>query len=158
LPAGYVKDQLTVVTNDSRPENRRIPLFVSGHVRPEFSVTPSQLVLGEIAPGAEVTRKIIVRGKEPFRIVDVDCGEDCFDFKPDNDEAKKVHVVQVTFTAGEQPGKLQTPIRIVTDRDNRGATLTASAEVVAPKVTPASATEPATETARATSVQTAATP
>jgi hypothetical protein len=158
LPAGYVKDQLTVVTNDSRLENRRIPLFVSGHVRPEFSVTPSQLVLGEIAPGAEVTRKIVVRGKEPFRILDVDCGEDCFDFKPDNNEAKKVHFVQVTFRAGEQPGKLQTPIRIITDRDNRGATLTASAEVVAPEVTPASATEPATETARAANVQTASTP
>jgi hypothetical protein len=158
LPAGYVKDQLTVITNDSRVENQRIPLFVSGHVRPEFSVTPSRLVLGEIAPGAEVTRKIIVRGKEPFKIVDVDCGEDCFDFKADDDEAKKVHVVQVTFKAGEQPGKLQTPIRIITDRENRGATLTASAEVVAREVTPASATEPATETAQQGNVRTASTP
>jgi hypothetical protein len=127
-------------------------------VRPEFSVTPSQLVLGEIAPGAVVTKKIVVRGKEPFKIVDVDCGEDCFDFKPDNDQAKKVHFVDVTFRAGEQPGKLQTPIRIVTDRENRGATLTASANVVAPEVTPASATEPATETARRDAIHTASTP
>jgi hypothetical protein len=154
LPAGYVKDQLTVVTNDSRVENQRIPLFVSGHVRPEFSVTPAQLVLGEMQPGAVVTRKIVVRGKEPFKIVDVDCGQDCFDFKTDTEESRKVHFVDVTFRAGEQPGKLQTPIRIVTDRDNRGATCVASATVVAPEVAPASATE----TASRNTVQTASTP
>jgi hypothetical protein len=69
-----------------------------------------------------------------------------------------VHFVEVTFTAGEQPGKLQTPIRIVTDRENRGATLMASATVVAPEVTPASATEPAAETADNGKVHTASTP
>lgn len=158
LPAGYVKDQLTVVTNDSRVENQRIPLFVSGHVRPEFTVTPSQLVLGEMVPGAHVTRKLVVRGKEPFRIVDVTCGEDCFGFKKDTDEARKVHFVEVTFTAGEQPGKLQTPIKIVTDRDNRQATCVASATVVAPEVTPASATEPAAAAAEEDKVRTVATP
>ncbi|MCC6494096.1 MAG: DUF1573 domain-containing protein [Pirellulales bacterium] len=141
MPAGYVKDQLTVVTNDSRSQNQRIPLFVAGHVRPEFSVTPSQLVLGELKPGQTVTRKIIVRGREPFKILDVTCGENCFVFKKD-DELKAVHFVEVTFTAGEQPGRLQTPIHIVTDRNNREATCLASAKVVAPAETPASA-EPA---------------
>ncbi|BBO31272.1 hypothetical protein PLANPX_0884 [Lacipirellula parvula] len=134
LPAGYVKDQLTVVTNDNRAENQRIPLIVSGNVRPEFSVTPAQLALGEIQPGAHVTKKIAVRGKEPFKIVDVNCGEDCFGFKTDSEEARKIHFVDVTFTAGEAPGKLQTPIQIVTDRDNRGATCVASATVVAETV------------------------
>jgi len=140
VPVGFVKDQLTVVTNDTRPENQRIPLIISGHVRPEFAVTPSQLVLGEIPPGAHVTRKIVVRGKDPFKIVDVNCGDDCFDFKKDTDEARKVHFVEVTFKAGEHPGKLETPIRIVTDRENRGATLVASATVIPqPPAAPAAA-------------------
>jgi hypothetical protein len=139
LPAGYVKDQLTVVTNDSHAENQRIPLFVSGHVRPEFSVTPAQLVLGEMAPGSHVTRKLVVRGREPFKILDVDCGDDCFDFKTDTDEPRKVHFVDVTFKAGEQAGKLQTPIKIITDQENRGATCVASATVVQPPATPAPA-------------------
>jgi hypothetical protein len=154
LPAGTVKDQLTVVTNDSRAENQRIPLIVSGNVRSEFSVTPAQLVLGEMEPGAQVTKKIVVRGKEPFKIVDVDCGEDCFEFKKDSDEAKKIHIVDVTFRAGEAPGKLQTPIRIVTDRDNRGATCVASATVVpaAPAATPVG------ETADSGAVRTASAP
>jgi hypothetical protein len=142
MPAGYVKDQLTVVTNDSRVQNQRIPLFVSGHIRPEFSVTPELLVLGELEPGAEATRRIVVRGVEPFRIVDVTCGEDCLEFKHD-DELRAVHFVEVTFRAGEAPGAVQTPIQIVTDRgENRGASLMASATIVAPK-----ADEPAAEPA-----------
>jgi len=133
VPVGYVKDQLTVVTNDSRAENQRIPLIVSGRVKPEFSVTPEQLVLGELETGKQLTKKIIVRADKPFKIVNVTCGEDCFDFKTAK-EARAVHFVDVTFRAGEAPGKLQTPIHIVTDRNpTRGPVCLASATVVAPK-------------------------
>lgn len=157
LPAGHVKDQLTVVTNDNRPENQRIPLIVSGNVRPEFSVTPAQLVLGELKPGTHVTKKIVVRGKEPFKILDVDCGEDCFDFSKDSEESRKIHFVEVTFNAGEAPGKIQTPIRITTDRDNRGATCVATATVVAAE--PAANTAlPLGETPAASAVRTASAP
>lgn len=132
VPAGYLKDQLTIVTNDQVQQNSRIPLIVSGRVRPEITVTPEQLVLGEIAPGDEVTKRIIVRGKKPFSIVDVTCGEDCFSFSTDKD-SKVLHFVDVTFRAGDNPGKLQTPIKIVTDRgENRAATCVASATVSQP--------------------------
>jgi hypothetical protein len=158
VPAGYVKDQLTVVTNDSRPENQRIPLIVSGHVRPEFSVTPAQLVLGEIPPGTHVTRKIVVRGKEPFKILDVNCGENCFDFKKDTDEPRKVHFVEVTLNAGEQPGKLQTPIHIVTDRENHGATCVASATIIKPPAPPADGAKASAAATTDTAVRTASSP
>jgi hypothetical protein len=160
LPAGHVKDQLTVITNDGRPENRRIPLFVSGRVRPEFSVTPERLVLGELETGKETTRRIVVRGREPFKITDVNCGENCLEFKHD-EESRTVHFVEVTFRAGEEPGKIQTPIRILTDRgENHGATCVASATVVAPTaVRPASAEEDVTDAAgETTSVRTASSP
>lgn len=160
LPAGAVKDQLTVVTNDNRAENQRIPLIVSGNVRPEFSVTPAQLVLGEMNPGTHVTKKIIVRGKEAFKIVDVDCGEDCFEFKKNSEEAKKIHVVDVTFRAGEAPGRIQTPIRILTDRDSQGTscpTCVASATVVDAAAAPA-AEQPVSDTADSGAVRTASAP
>jgi hypothetical protein len=152
-----VKDQLTVITNDSRQDNQRIPLFVTGHVRPEFSVTPQRLVLGDVEPGEEATKRIIVRGREPFKILNVTCGEgeeDCFDFEVD-DEAKAVHFVSVKFKAGEEPGKLETPIRIVTDRGNKTATCVASATVVAKPTAEAPATE---ETAALGGVRTASSP
>jgi hypothetical protein len=154
LPAGYLKDQLTVVTNDSRSDNQRIPLIISGHIRPEFSVTPQLLVLGDVQPGQEMTKKIVVRGREPFKIIDVTCGEgdeDCFEFETDQ-ESRAVHFVEVKFRAGEEPGKLETPIRIVTDRgEGRAATFSASATVVVaakPVVeTSSPADEPKDETA-----------
>lgn len=147
VPVGYVKDQLTVVTNDNRAENQRIPLFVSGRVKPEFSVTPEQLVLGELETGKQLTKKIIVRSVEPFKIINVTCGEDCFDFKTDQ-ESRAVHFVDVTFRAGEAPGKLQTPIHIVTDRgEARSPICLASATVVAPKAPAPEADPPQAEPA-----------
>ncbi|MCG8451405.1 MAG: DUF1573 domain-containing protein [Pirellulales bacterium] len=132
VPAGYVKDQLTVVTNDSRRESQRIPLFVEGRVVPEISITPENLVLGDVAPGSTLTRKVVVRGKNPFRIVDVNCGDDCFTFNTGND-SKTLHLVEVIFRPDAKPGTVRVPVRILTDRGgSRGATLTVSANVLQP--------------------------
>jgi len=129
LPAGYVKDQLTVITNDGRAESQRIPLFVEGRVVPEISVTPETLVLGDVEPGKPVTKKLIVRGKKPFRILDVNCGDDCFTFKTD-EKSKALHFVQLTYLPDNRPGSVKVPVQITTDRGpNRGARLTVSAMV-----------------------------
>jgi hypothetical protein len=130
LPPGYVNDQLTVVTNDHRAENQRIPLFVEGRVVPEISVTPETLVLGELKQGDEITKRVVVRGKQPFKIVDISCDDDCFDFKMDN-AVKLVHLVNITYRASDKLGKLSQPISIKTDRgDGRTATCKVSASVV----------------------------
>ena len=130
VPIGYVKDQLTVVTNDPRSESQRIPLFVEGRVIPEISVTPETLVLGDVALGGAVTRKVVVRGKNPFRIVDVDCGDDCFTFET-QDATKTIHLVGITFRPQEQSGTVRVPVRILTDRGTgRGAQLMISAQVL----------------------------
>ncbi len=129
VPAGYLKDQLTVVTNDPRAESQRFPLFVEGRIVPEFSVTPENLVLGNVVAGKPVTRKIVVRGKKPFRIADVNCGDNCFTFKTDND-SKAVHLVELTYIPPNKSGAVQVPVRIKTDRgENRGATILVSATV-----------------------------
>ena len=57
LPAGYVKDQITVVTNDGLADTQRIPLIVEGRVVPEISVTPEALVLGDVPTGETVTKR-----------------------------------------------------------------------------------------------------
>jgi hypothetical protein len=129
LPAGYVKDQLTVVTNDGIADTQRIPLIVEGRVLPEISVTPEALVLGDVEPGKPITKKLIVRGKKPFRIVDVNCGDDCFTFKTDQ-EAKQLHFVELTFNPADTPGSIKVPVEITTDRGpNIGVTLVITANV-----------------------------
>lgn len=131
MPVGYLKDQLTVVTNDQRAESQRIPLFVEGRILPEISVTPESLVLGDVVPGEPITRKIVVRGKKPFRILDVDCGDDCFQFKTD-EESKELHLVELTYVPQEEPGAVKVPVQITTDRPNRGASFMITANVTKP--------------------------
>ncbi len=130
VPAGFIKDQLTVVTNDRRADSQRIPLFVGGHVVPEISVTPETLVLGNVKAGEPVTRKVVVRGKKPFKILDVNCGDNCFSFNT-GQESKQLHLVEITYRPGDQPGPVKVPVTITTDRPNRNAALTVSAEVIA---------------------------
>ena len=142
LPAGYVKDQITVITNDGLRDSQRIPLIVEGRVTPEISVTPEALVLGDVQTGQSVTKKLIVRGKKPFKILDVDCGDDCFTFKTDSD-SKRLHFVELTFNPTHPSGPVKVPVRITTDRGpNRGAKLMVTAKVLAP----AQEIEPKTET------------
>ncbi len=129
LPAGYVKDQLTVVTNDPRSETRRIPLYVEGRVIPEISVTPANLALGDIEANEPVTRKVVVRGKKPFRIVKVSCSDERFAFSTD-DESKVLHFLEFTYHPGSVAGGVKVPVRIATDRGkNRGAVFVISANV-----------------------------
>lgn len=128
--AGYVKDQLTVVTNDSRQENRLIPLFVEGRVIPEISLTPESLVLGDVTPGEPIVKKVVVRGRKPFRILEVDCPSESFEFQVE-DSVKAVHLVEITYTPRPTPGPVEVPVVISTDRGSkRGTTLRVTANVV----------------------------
>jgi hypothetical protein len=135
VPVGFVKDQLTIVTNDRRADSQRIPLFIGGQVVPEISVTPETLVLGSVKAGEPITKKVVVRGKKPFKILDVNCGDNCFSFNTDQ-ESKVLHLVEITYRPGDQPGPVKVPVTITTDRPNRNAALTVSAEVIAPPAAP----------------------
>ncbi len=134
-PAGFLKDQLTLVTNDSR--NPRIPLDIEGKVIPEISVTPASWVMGDVDTGGDVEKKLIVRGKAPFTITGIDCDSDCFVCTYDP-EPRKTHVVSVAFRAGAETGRLKKQICIHTNRgETFNAVCTAYANII--DVTPAGA-------------------
>lgn len=115
-PAGYLNDRLVLVTNDYRYE--QVPVTVEGVVQAPITVTPGNLFLGVVKPGQKVTKTIVVRGNEPFRILSMSCEGTGFEFDLSQDEKagpKKVHVIPVTFVAGESQGKIQGNIKIETD-------------------------------------------
>ena len=113
-PAGYIRDHLIVVTNDSSPRNCRVPLAVEGAVLPSVTVKPSPLMLGPVAAGASVTKPLVVRAKRPFKVVGVTCASSGFTFTlPPG--SKDVQLIPVKFTAGDAPGKVSGIIRIETD-------------------------------------------
>ncbi len=127
-PAGYFKSQLVLVTDDQRLT--RVPLDVEGHVVSEITVSPQSVVLGDVRVGEEKTMKLVVRGKKPFKILSVECDDDCFTFKK-VDETKALHLVSVTFHPGDDSkGKIQKSIHIRTDRGDKVVTLDAYATVI----------------------------
>ncbi len=128
-PAGYLQDQVLLVTDDRRVT----PISVEGRLIPELSVNPVSLAFGRVEPGQKVTKQIVVQGKRPFSIAGIVCHNgECFAFDVPTD-AKRVHLIPVTFTAGDEPGKVNQQIQIQTDLTSGAkAELRALAEVIAP--------------------------
>ena len=117
-PTGYLREHLWLVTNDPRAE--QLPVPVEGHVLPPIAVSPSSLFLGVVGPGQSVTKQIVVRGQEPFRIAKIHADCDCLTaILPIADEPKPLYIVAVTFTPGEKTGKIQRSIVIETDSGER---------------------------------------
>lgn len=124
-PAGYLQDQLLLICDD----RRAMPVSVEGRLVPELSVNPVALAFGRLAPGQQVTRQIVIQGKRPFTISGIVCdNQQCFAFKAPSD-AKRVHVIPITFTAGAEAGKVLETILIQTDLNQTESKHGAAAEV-----------------------------
>jgi hypothetical protein len=111
-PAGYVNQQLVLVTNDKR--RTKIPFMATGRVLPPVTVSPAALVMGVVPSGQQVTKQLVVRAKKPFRITAVRCRNKSFTFKAD-EKTKPLHLVPVTFLAGKPGATVSEKIEIQTD-------------------------------------------
>jgi hypothetical protein len=111
-PAGYIQDELTIVTDD--PKNKTISLAVQGRVISPLTISPTTLILGPVETGSMVSKKIVVRGNAPFRITEITCNNQCLKIDAP-DTAKKLHLIPVQFTAGETSTKMVETITIKTD-------------------------------------------
>lgn len=125
VPAGYLKSQVVLVTNDG--SNPRIPLEIAADVKPELTVAPDTIVLGDIPQGETVTKRLLVRGKRPFQVTSVVCDDDAFTFEHSGEAADK-QIVTLTFTSKGDPRRLRAPVKIFTDL---GETFTATCDVYA---------------------------
>jgi hypothetical protein len=116
-PAGYFQDQLSILTDDHQLKS--IPLMVQGSVVAPVSVSPAALFLGVLEPGQKVTKNLIVKGKQPFKVECIDCGGNSnLEFKLPSSDEKNVFVIPVTFTAGDSPGEFSQKITIKTSLGN----------------------------------------
>lgn len=115
-PTGYLRDHLTLVTNDFNPRTARVPLSVEGVVVSAISVRPSPLLLGVVDAGGTAEGRLVVHGKTPFHITAVRTSDPRLKCSPPpSSEAKTVHLIPVTFTAGPKPGELSANVEIETD-------------------------------------------
>ncbi len=129
-PEGYLNDQLTILTDQQK---LALTVPVIGRIVPPVQVSPALLTMGTVAPGQKVTRQLVVQGKSPFKVTRVTCPDGCFEFEV-TDQAKKLHLIPVTFTAGDAPSKIEQKIQIETDLgDGAKACCIATAVVAADK-------------------------
>jgi hypothetical protein len=127
-PVGYLNDHVTLVTNDQR--SSQIPVLVEGRVEPSVSVSPAALFMGVVQPGQKVTKQLVVKSKKPFKITSISCDDKSFEFNTSKEDvAKPVHLVPVTFMAGDDLGKIVKTIKIETDQGQFTPELSAYAVV-----------------------------
>ncbi len=126
-PAGYLQDHLMLVTSEG--QNLQMPLAVEGRVVANVTVSPSSLFMGVVQPGQVVTKSLVVKGSCPFKVLSIACDDKAFKFAPVSEEAKSVHVIPVTFVAGNTEGKVTKTIRIVTDLGQASPELSAYAVI-----------------------------
>lgn len=112
-PAGDQKGELLLVTNDARA--KQIPMEVQGRVVAEVTVSPQLLALGSVQPGGSVTKNVVVRANRPFKVTGVECGPDGCITCSVKDAHAPVHILPVTFQAGETSGKIERLLKITTD-------------------------------------------
>jgi len=113
-PPGYFCDDLILVTNDNNPRSSRVPVPVEGVVVTGLTVRPSPLMLGVVEAGQSVSRQLVIQGVAPFRILGATCADERIRFSVPQ-TAKNVHLLPVTFTAGQAPEEFTGKIRIETD-------------------------------------------
>ena len=130
-PSGAINEQLMLLTNDQRsPE---VPLDVEGRVVAELTVSPASLLMGVLQPGQKATKQLVIKAKKPFRITGIDCEDDSFQITAP-EAAKPLHVVPITFIAGDKTGKVAQKIRFTTDLgEDVVAEFSAYAQVVPPE-------------------------
>jgi hypothetical protein len=131
-PAGYLKGQLILVTND--PRATQIPMDVEGRVVAEVTVSPQLLALGQVQPGGTVTKNVVVRANREFSITGIQCEDGCLSCEPRTTPAK-VHILPITFQAGNASGRIERQLRIATDL-GEGAVPTVTVQAVIEQAAP----------------------
>lgn len=131
-PAGPFQERLLLVANDG--VQREIPVLVEGQVKPagqSVTVSPASLVV-VVQPGQSVQKQVVLKGDRPFRIKSITANDQRIQFGSANSqEAKALHLIPVTFNAGDQQGRIEDVIKILTDIDGREVALPATAMVTA---------------------------
>lgn len=110
---GLLKEQLVLVTSEN--SGTRVPIDVEGQIIADISVSPAMLVFGKVMEGQAAKKRMMVRGKKPFRITSIECEDTCFKFSV-ADEPSDRHVIEVSYVPDGSIGDMKAPIIIKTDR------------------------------------------
>lgn len=113
-PAGFLQSQLIVHTNDRRLTT--LPIRVLASIEAPLQVSPQILALGNVKPGETIQQKMVLKGKEPFKIIGITSNDAEIHF--DNDEkSKKAHLINIFVapTPKDRRGTISGEVLVQTD-------------------------------------------
>ncbi|VTS05816.1 DUF1573 domain-containing protein [Tuwongella immobilis] len=90
----------------------RVP--VSIEVLPSLSAAPSNLTLGSMSMGQSTEQRVILKGPEPFKVLQITGVDDQVKVTKSGDEARPVQVLTISVTP-KKSGLIDRTIRIETD-------------------------------------------
>jgi hypothetical protein len=128
-PAGYFKDEITLLTNDGSIAS--IPVSVSATVQAAVTVAPRVVNLGHVKPGQVVKKTVLVRSNQKFKVTSATSAKPELKAVGATDAERPFHTLVVELTAPAQPGPFNAVLEIQTNlKDEPPATLSAFATVV----------------------------
>lgn len=115
-PAGSLRDEIQVVTNDR--ESPTIPIQVTAQIQGDLTATPAVLALGEATSAEGVKGRYLIRGAKPFAITRIDGSGDGFLLSTDNLDRKPIHILTLNYKLeqGTSQGDLRRTFRVTTDQ------------------------------------------
>src|SRR5262249_3476954 len=90
-PVGKWYSDLWLKTNSSSVPKIRVPLTVEIEAPLSFSSSP--VALGQVKPGSEAERKVVLRGAKPFKITRIEGTDDRWSVEDTTKDSKPVHVL-----------------------------------------------------------------
>lgn len=129
-PAGLVRDEIRLLTND--PQTPNVPILVTAQIQGSLTATPASLSLGNITSAAGAQGRYIVRANRPFTIREILGNGDGFTLTAPDATPRTLHVLTLAFSpeATTMRGDLRHTFRVVTDlADEAPIDLTATARV-----------------------------
>lgn len=110
---GSFQDKLYLVTDDQNsPE---VPVPVSGRIAADIEIVPAQFALGNVPAGEVKQFNVVIKGRKPFVIENIQCEQhpDCFEIRPLGADAKTVHVIPFRFTAPGTAGEFKDTFTVI---------------------------------------------
>ncbi len=112
-PVGAIKGDIFLRTND--PASPLLPVLMEATVQSNITVAPANVSLGTVKIGESLTRRVVVRGNKPFRVLQVEGLRDGITLDPaPSSMAATVQVVtfKCQFT---KAGDFKQEVKIKTD-------------------------------------------
>jgi hypothetical protein len=126
VPAGPFKEYIYLKTND--PTSPTVPVLVESVVQAALKVTPSSFNLGNIKVGDILTRRVLVQGNKPFKVLSAEGTGDGITMSDPAATAANVQTVTLKI-ALTKTGDFKREVKLKTDLQDAPVVVTIEGNV-----------------------------